>query len=288
LGAIRPEATGGNWKIVGSSTRTGSWLARAARHLPQPVRSFTRDLRDDDILLFAAGLGFYALISLIPLVIMVLWLTSLALGDERVQRLADAVKTVAPKNLGADLAVQRIADQGTRLGITSIVLGLWPATSYGAALSRAFDRLASGRSRRIDGLRGRGLLLLVLLPIFVLGGLAAAFLGTRALGTGLLGRVAGPVVGLIAGFLGAAVAIGLIYRVFPERRMTWSQIGIATAVAAAGVSVISLAFVLYLTTGADFAERYATSSVAGIVLLGVWLFLANALVLLGYRFGLER
>jgi hypothetical protein len=54
-------------------------------------------------------------------------------------------------------------------------------------------------------------------------------------------------------------------------------------VTAAGVSVLTLAFAVILGTGADFKEHYAISGVAGLVLLAVWLFLANALLLVGFR-----
>jgi hypothetical protein len=39
--------------------------------------------------------------------------------------------------------------------------------------------------------------------------------------------------------------------------------------------------------GTDFEHRYATSGLAAVVLLGVWLFLTNALILVGYQVALE-
>jgi hypothetical protein len=45
--------------------------------------------------------------------------------------------------------------------------------------------------------------------------------------------------------------------------------------------------VLYVILGANFQEHYATSGQAGLVLLAVWLFLANVLVLAAYRVALE-
>ncbi len=45
---------------------------------------------------------------------------------------------------------------------------------------------------------------------------------------------------------------------------------------AAGISALSLVYVLFLQLGADFEQRFASSSLAAVVLLAVWLFLANA------------
>ncbi len=52
--------------------------------------------------------------------------------------------------------------------------------------------------------------------------------------------------------------------------------------------MLSLAFSIYLGVGANFKEHYATTGLAGVVLLGVWLFLSNVLVLAGYTVALER
>ena len=60
-----------------------------------------------------------------------------------------------------------------------------------------------------------------------------------------------------------------------------------TVTAAGSIALLTLAFVVYLRVGADFTTRYATSGLAAIVLFAGWLFLANALVLIGYTAALE-
>ena len=162
--------------------------------------------RQDDITLFAASLGFYALVSVVPLTIFSLWIVGLVLGQDRVQHMARELGRVAPKNIGADKFVERIADMGTRLGVVAAITGLWPATAYGSGLRRAFDRLAGGKEGEA-GLRGRGLLLLVLLPVFVVGSLAASFAGTQALGSTTGSKVIGFALALVTGFAATAVAL---------------------------------------------------------------------------------
>lgn len=39
----------------------------------------------------------------------------------------------------------------------------------------------------------------------------------------------------------------------------------------------------FLASGADFEKRYAISGLAAVVAVGLWLFWANVLVLVGYR-----
>jgi hypothetical protein len=42
-----------------------------------------------------------------------------------------------------------------------------------------------------------------------------------------------------------------------------------------------------VSLGANFEQHYATSGLASLVLLAVWLFLANVLLLAAYRVALE-
>jgi uncharacterized BrkB/YihY/UPF0761 family membrane protein len=216
-----------------------------------------------------------------------LWIVSGILGDQRVKQLATEIGELAPKNLQADRIVQRVAELGTGLGIVAVIAGVWPATAYGAGLERAFDRLGPSPQKEFEGLRGRGLFFLVLLPVFVLGSLAGSFAGSEALGSSGAGRIVGYAVALATGFLSTALALVLIYRVFPPGRLSWRDVFRATLTGAAGISVLSFLFVIYLSVGANFEDHYATSGLAALVLLAVWLFLSNALVLAGYRVALE-
>ncbi len=59
--------------------------------------------------------------------------------------------------------------------------------------------------------------------------------------------------------------------------------GAEAAVAAGSISVLSLAYVEIVDSGTDFERRYATSGLTAIILLALWLFLANALMLVGYQ-----
>ncbi len=60
------------------------------------------------------------------------------------------------------------------------------------------------------------------------------------------------------------------------------------AVAAAGaISVVSLGYVIFLNSGVDFERRYATSGLAAVVLLAFWLFMTNALILVGFQIAQE-
>src|SRR2546421_11513809 len=165
-------------RAAGRKARSATrWVDRVERKLPRPVRRIFERSRDQDILLFASGLAFYALVSVVPLAIFVIWVISLIVGDQRIHQLATELKRVAPKSLDVGGFVQRVANLGTSIGVISLVTALWPASSYGAGLRRAFDRLGPKNPKELKGLKGRGLALLVLLPVFVLGSLLGSYAG---------------------------------------------------------------------------------------------------------------
>jgi len=270
-----------------TTVRPSVLVDRVLDQLPEtPIRLVER-LRRKDIPLFAAALAFYAVVSFAPLTITVLWVISLIVGDDRVRQLAQELQRAAPPGLGAGNALNQVANSGTALGLVSIASALWPATAYGSGLARAFHEL-SGRSGPPKPARGRALTLAVLLPAFVIGGLIASYAGTALVGEDGSSLVIGWALALAFGFVATTAVVTLIYRLFPGRRFLWVQILRAAAAVAAGISVISLLFVLFLNLGADFQGHYSTSGIASVVFLALWLYLSNMMLLAGYELSLDR
>jgi uncharacterized BrkB/YihY/UPF0761 family membrane protein len=65
--------------------------------------------RADDVFIYSAALAFYGLISVAPLVVVALWLTSLLVGQAQVHQVADDLARLAPRDLGGDRALERVA-----------------------------------------------------------------------------------------------------------------------------------------------------------------------------------
>jgi uncharacterized BrkB/YihY/UPF0761 family membrane protein len=116
-------------KTTRARRRAESAVGRIERLLPRPARDFLRRARTNDVFLFSAALAFYAIISVVPLTVLIVWIVSAVIGDQRVHQLTAEIGRIAPKSLGADRLVQRVAQQGTRLGVVAAITGLWPATA---------------------------------------------------------------------------------------------------------------------------------------------------------------
>jgi membrane protein len=276
-----------NRSLERSWTRLSWWVDRVEKRLPGPARRVVTRARRDDILLLSGALGFYALVSLVPLVILALWMTGLMVSEDRIHELADRLTQMAPAHIGIGSAVQGAAEEGTRFGVVAALLALWPATAYGSGLAQAFERITPRPDRQRSGVRGRGIAVVVLLPLFVLGSILASFMGTKLLEDARAGAVLGPVVALGTAFAIAAVAIAVIYKIFPSETLKWDAVLKATTFTSAGVSLLSLVFVLYVSLGADFEQRYASSWMGMVILIAVWLYVANVLLLVGYKIALE-
>lgn len=249
----------------------------------QRARRSVAEARADDAFLYAAALAFFGLVSVAPLVVVALWVTSVLVGDAHVQEVGDDLARLAPPDLGVEVALERVADLGTTVGLVAVAAALWPASAYGTALVRVFDRLDGERNS--SALRGRGatLLLIGLVPALVLGSLAAGYVGAAALGDTAVEIMIGLALGLASSFTATVATVGVIFKVLPQHPPSWPATIRGSVVAAGGIATLSVAYVAYLRLGANFGQRYASDALAAVVLLGVWLFASNIALLLGYR-----
>lgn len=129
--------------------------------------------------------------------------------------------------------------------------------------------------------------LIGVVPALSLAGLVAVYVGTAIVGHGGLALVAGWILALVFAFVASAVGVAVIYRLFTPLSLGWASIARGAVAAAAAISVVSLGYVIFGNSGVDFQHRYATSSLAAVVLLAFWLFMTNALILVGFQIAQE-
>jgi uncharacterized BrkB/YihY/UPF0761 family membrane protein len=260
--------------------------ARLEYHrLPEPVRRSAAWLRSSEFLLTSSSLAFYAMVSLPPMVLIAFWIAGAFVDEAALQDLGQQVEAQAPDQLPVSDILRQLIDVAAATGPVAVLAAAWPATTYGAALARAFTEVSPGERRRIRGWRGRLLALAVIavLPVAVFSGLAALYLLPRLLGSGWPLRA-----GLAAGALvGLAAVVALVYWLFELHDTRWSDVLLGAAAATGLVAGSTGGYVVYLEF-ADFTERYGPTALATAVLLGLWLLLGNAALVIGYRLTLRR
>ncbi len=288
------DVASGRWDAVRSArlerqrSRFRRWVSstldRGEDRLPEPAVDVVERLRDRDVLLFAGGLAFYSLVSVVPALLLVAWLTGSLLGEDRVTSVADRFQELAPGDVEIDAFVRSLLEVGTGVGLIALVAAVWPATAFGSGLVQAFDAMSVDEDPAMHGLRGRAraLAVIVLLPLLVLGGFVAATISTTAIGDGPLLTALGWIVAVGSGTVISWITVIALHWWFGPADVTFRALAVGAAVTAVGLAVMSLGYLVYLAEGANWEERVAGSGLAAVVLFGLWLYLANLLLLAGY------
>jgi len=238
-----------------------------------------------DILTHAASLTFFALLSLAPLLVLLLWLTA-SLYPAAQDALLEQVQVIAGTGAGevANTVLQNARaepDIGSLAGLWSTALLFFGATAVFARLQGTLNLVFHTSGDKVRGglrawLRKRVFSFGVVLALGFLLLVSAAL--TTALEVMFGGSPTLPVLGNLAALVLYALAFALMYHYLPDRRVRWRQ-------ALWGGLLTALLFVLgrwaiglYI---AQAAPGSAYGSMGTLVVLLVWLYYAAVVFFVG-------
>jgi membrane protein len=261
-------------------SRIGSLLSRLERRLPDRIGGLVGRIADREILLTASSLAFYGLVSALPLLMLSFAAVEAIAGEQTLQAFTDQAAETGPEGTGAFL--EPLLASGGSLTLATVLFTLWPATAYGGGLRRALMRWSS-REEVASGLRGRigGLGLVLVLPALIMAGLPLMFTIGTVTGGGSATALGWALALLIGAGFGTGVTT-LLYKAFSPAELRLRDAAAGAALTAVTTAVFSLLFVIYLSVG-DTEERFGGGATAVVVLIGLWLFVANILLLAGYQ-----
>ncbi len=265
--------------------RLRSALQSVDRALPGRISGIFHRFADRDILLTASSLAFYGVVSALPLLMLAFAAVEAVAGDDALASFTERAAESGPDGTGAFL--EPLVSSGGSLTFATVLFTLWPATAYGGGLRRALTHQTA-----VDdpgaGARGRvtGVGLVLVLPVLLLAGIPMMFVLSTLSGNGLLGMALGWSMALVAGGLLGTGLTTLIYQAFAPTSLGWRDTASGAAFTAITTAVFSLGFVVYLDV-ADTEERFGGGATAVVVMIGLWLFVANILLLAGYQAVLE-
>jgi membrane protein len=256
--------------------------ARRLRRLTRLKASLPRALAlrfvELDILTHAASLAFYALLSLAPLLVLLLWLTASLYGSAQ-QAIVEQVGQLAGRD-AASVAGTVIANADQRPGIGSVA-GLWStlllfvgATAVFARLQDALNLIFRTDAAKISGvkawLRKRVLSFGV---VFALGFLLILATTVNTLLQVIFAGMPSllPVLGSVASLGLYALTFALLYHFLPDRRVRWRQALVGGAITAGLFVLGRWGIGVYLATAAPGS---AYGSMGAMVLLLVWMYYA--------------
>jgi membrane protein len=253
-------------------------------------------VKEDNLPLLAAGLAYYAILALFPTIIAAVTLWGLVADPAELQSQINSLMAPLPQEARA--AIEPVLTSATnRAGaalsigfVVGLALALFSASGGMAGMIKGVN-LAYDEPQTRKFFKLRALALVMTLGAIVVGLIALGLVVVLpalldSLGLGPVGEFLARWLRWPVLFVVVIVALGMIYRYAPERdnpQFRWVSWGavIATVLWLIGSGLFSL----YVTNFGNYNRTYGT--VAGIVILLLWLFLTGFVVLLGAEINAE-
>lgn len=238
-----------------------------------------------DVMTQAASLSFYALLSLAPLLVLLLWLTA-SLYPPAQEALVTQVGQLAGGS--SAMVAQTVIDNataqpgmGTMAGSWSTLLLFVGATAVFAQLQNALNLIFHTDRQRLAGivpwLKKRVFSFGVVLALGFL--LLVSMIATTALQVAFarLPSVL-PAVGYVTTLLVYVLAFAFLYRYLPDRLVSWRQAILGGIITAALFALGRYAIGLYIS---EAAPGSAYGSMGALVVLLVWMYYASVVFFVG-------
>lgn len=253
-------------------------------------------IKEDHVQMMAAGLAFYAMLSIFPALIALISIYGLVADPADVQQQIESIAATLPESTSTLIESQLtgiVESSPSALGwatAISILGALW-TTSSGMqqgikAINRAYDEEET-----------RGFLKLRSLAL----GLTLAFIVVAIISLGLivavpplldqleLGGVIDAVLSVAQYLVLAAVfmfGLAILYRFAPDREQArWSWLSWGAVAATVLWVVASIGFSIFVTQFGSYQETYGT--LAGVIVLLLWFFISAFVVLMGAELNSE-
>jgi membrane protein len=236
----------------------------------------------------AAGVAYYAILSIFPLLLGLIALFGLFLPSVNLQ---DALLKIVGNNIpgATDILKQDIASNiklRGALGVLGIIVFFWGASAMFTSVSLAINRAWDIRQHRHYLIRKASELGMV----FGTGILFLLSLGASAIISILRGIFKLPVAKLIildvgsrlVAFLLILAVFLLFYKLIPNTRTYWRYIWPGALLAAILFEIARTLFIFYLEHFANYQLIYG--SIASIIVLLVWIYYSAFIMILGAEF----
>jgi membrane protein len=275
--------------------------AEKPTHIPargwlQIVKRAWAEHKADQMPIIAAGVAFWAFLSIFPALIATISLYGLVASPEEVSSQIESLSAQLPREAQTLLEAQLTSiteNSGGALTfslVISIVAALWSAASGTGnlitAVNIAYDEVETRSFLKLKAL-ALGLTLGAIVFVLITFGLIAVVpVVLDALPLGIVGTILAQVVRwvLLLGVVAASLAV--LYRVAPDRdapKMRWVSLG--SVVVTVIWAVVSLLFSFYVDNFGSYDKTYG--AIAGVIVLMLWLYLTCYLVLLGAEINAE-
>ncbi len=243
------------------------------------------DIDHNNVLDRSAALSYYFIFALFPTLLFLTALLALLPFPYLLDRLMAHVSDVLPGDAGLLIEkTLRQARRGAHVGLLSVgaVTALWAASSGMRSIMAALNV----ESRSWWRARALAVGLTIVFSLLTVIALVLLVFGQN-LGEAIANRTGwGSAFSItwwlarwpLAMFLGLA-AISLVYRLAPAANQRWAWVTPGSAFAVGAWAIMSVALRFYVDHFADYNATYG--SIAGVILLMLWLYLSGVVLLVG-------
>lgn len=266
-----------------------------ARGWGQVLKRAWAESKADQVPLMSAGVAFFAFLSLFPALIAAVLIYGLVTTPAQVQSQVESISSIVPasaRSLITDQLTSLASAPSKGLGIglvVSVAAALWSASGGVGNLISAVN-IAYDEDETRGFVKRKGLSLLMTVGAIAFFGVAVAAVAVfpavvAATDPPAVVRVLAQVARWLVLLLAVVSALAVLYRYAPDRddpKMRWTSIG--AAVATVLWILASVGFSLYASFG-SYGKTYG--SLAGVVVLLMWLWLTTYAVLLGAEINAE-
>jgi membrane protein len=257
--------------------------------LVQLVVRTVQELGADDASHMAAGIAYYAVLSLFPLLLGLIAIFGLVLPSETVQQ--DLFEFFERNLPGAVDVLEENIEQVIRLrgaiGAVSLVLLFWSASAMFGAIGRSINRVWDVHKDRpfyIRKVRDLGMALGTGILFLLSVGATAIFSILRATELSV-GGIAVDVAARLLAFLFSLGIFLVLYKIMPNTKTYWRYVWPRAVLAAVLFEIAKTLFVFYLDHFASYDMVYG--SVASVIILLFWIYISAFILILGGEFSAE-
>jgi membrane protein len=283
---------GSDFVPTGVERKTGLWPT---------LKRTAQEFQEDNLTDWAATLTYYGLLSLFPALIALVSIVGLV-GDPEstTNTLTDIVNKIGPDSATSTFEgpIRQVTESRATAGfalVTSTLVALWSASGYLGAFIRASNVIYETREGRpfwkLRPLQvAMTLVIVVLLALMAVGIVLTGPIVSDVAEPIGVGSTAVSIWNIAKWFAIAALfllMIGLVYYASPnvrQRGFKWITPG--SLVALVVWLLASAGFGLYVSQFGSYNKTYG--SMAGVVILLIWLWITNLAILFGHELNAER
>jgi membrane protein len=260
------------------------------------LRRVMAEVKEDNVTLLAAGVAFYAMLSIFPAIIAVVTVYGLVADPNQVEAQVSEFAKSLPA--GADQLLtdqlQNVVSAGRQslsIGLAvSLAAVLWTASGGVQGLVKGLNIVYDENETR-GFLKLRGLSLLLTLGAILVAVIALTLIAVFPavidnLGLGRAGELAASIARWVVLALLVLVALAVVYRFAPDRaNPRWRWVSWGAVVALVLWLLGSIGFSWYVDNFGKYNQTYG--ALAAVIILLLWLFLSAFAVLLGAELDAE-